>query len=87
MSIEIYTTRICPFCIRAKRLLDAKGVEYHEIQVEFDPQKRIEMQQRSKRHTVPQIWIGNLHVGGCDDLYALERNNELDSLLEPYLVQ
>jgi glutaredoxin 3 len=87
MSIEIYTTRICPFCIRAKRLLDSKGVAYTEIGVDFDPEKRQEMMHRSHRHTVPQIWIGDLHVGGCDDLYALERANQLDALLAPYLGQ
>jgi len=87
VSIEIYTTRICPFCVRAKYLLDAKGVSYNEIHVDFDSEKRAEMQRRSQRHTVPQIWIGERHVGGCDDLYALERSNALDELLAPYIAQ
>jgi glutaredoxin 3 len=81
MSVEIFTTAICPFCIRAKRLLDAKGVEYNEIRVDFDPQKRVEMTQRAKSRTVPQIWIGDRHICGCDDLYALESRGELDRLL------
>ncbi len=81
MTIEIYTTAICPFCIRAKRLLDQKGVAYNEVRVDFDPQKRLEMMQRAQRRTVPQIWIGDLHVGGCDDLFALESRGELDRLL------
>jgi glutaredoxin 3 len=81
MSVEIYTTAICPFCIRAKRLFDKKGVAYNEVRVDFDPQKRIEMMQRAQRRTVPQIWVGDYHVGGCDDLYALESRGELDRLL------
>ncbi|HSG60735.1 MAG TPA: glutaredoxin 3 [Pseudomonadales bacterium] len=81
MNVQIYTTAICPFCIRAKRLLDKKGVAYQEVRVDFDPQKRLEMMQRAQRRTVPQIWVGDLHVGGCDDLYALESRGELDRLL------
>lgn len=81
MNVDIYTTAICPFCIRAKRLLDKKGVAYNEIRVDFDPQKRLEMMQRAQRRTVPQIWVGDLHVGGCDDLHALDSRGELDRLL------
>ncbi len=81
LSVTIYSTRYCPFCIRAKRLLDEKGVTYHDIAVDRDPQLRQEMMQKSGRRTVPQIWISDRHIGGCDDLYALERSGELDKLL------
>ncbi|MGR8935966.1 MAG: glutaredoxin 3 [Gammaproteobacteria bacterium] len=80
-EIVIYTTNICPYCIMAKRLLDNKAVAYKEINVDRHPELREEMVQRSKRRTVPQIFIGDFHVGGCDDLYALERNKQLDALL------
>lgn len=80
-SVTIYTTRSCPYCIAAKRLLDRKGVQYHEIAVDGDFTLRAEMEHRSGRYTVPQIWIGQQHVGGCDDLYALERAGQLDGLL------
>lgn len=81
MAVTIYTTRICPYCHAAKRLLDSKGIEYREISVDNDRALRAEMEQRSGRYTVPQIWIDAFHVGGCDDLYDLERSGELDSLL------
>lgn len=81
MAVTLYTTRFCPFCIRAKRLLDSRGVEYIEIAVDLNPEKRIEMMERSGRRTVPQIWIGEQHIGGCDDLMLLEYNGELDELL------
>lgn len=77
----IYTTRFCPYCVRAKRLLDGKGVDYREIHVDFKPELRREMVQKSGRHTVPQIWIGDRHIGGCDELMALERGGRLDDLL------
>ncbi|TQV66003.1 glutaredoxin 3 [Exilibacterium tricleocarpae] len=80
-KVVIYTTRFCPYCIRAKYLLDGKGVGYREIQVDFNPQLRREMMAKSGRRTVPQIWIGDTHVGGCDELLALERRGQLDSLL------
>ena len=79
--IEIYTTPICPYCIRAKRLLDAKGARYVEIDVMGDNERRGEMMRRSGRRTVPQIFIGEVHVGGSDDLYALEQQGRLDALL------
>jgi glutaredoxin 3 len=79
--VEIYTTPICPYCFRAKRLLDAKGVTYREIDVMGDNEKRGEMMRRSGRRTVPQIFIGDTHVGGSDDLYALEQAGRLDALL------
>jgi glutaredoxin 3 len=81
MAVTLYTTRFCGFCVRAKQLLLSKGVRFHEIPVDADPERRQEMTRRSRRFTVPQIWIGETHVGGCDDLYALERRGELDALL------
>lgn len=80
-EIVIYTTRICPYCIMAKRLLDKKGVGYTEIDVESTPGLREELMRKTKRRTVPQIYIGDFHVGGFDELYALDRLNKLDSLL------
>ena len=80
--IEIYTSAFCGFCHAAKRLLDEKGVSYSEIDVGGQPALRQQMMDRAQgRYTVPQIFIGETHVGGCDDLYALERSGKLDSLL------
>ena len=79
--VVIYTTPICCYCAAAKRLLDSKDVEYTEIDVMTDAAKKQEMMQRAGRHTVPQIFIGENHVGGCDDLYALERSGKLDPML------
>jgi glutaredoxin 3 len=81
-SVTIYTTRTCPYCIAAKRLLDRKGVQYDEIAVDGNYALRAEMEQRSGRYTVPQIWIGQQHIGGCDELYALESDRQLDELLQ-----
>ncbi|MCD6046781.1 MAG: glutaredoxin [Gammaproteobacteria bacterium] len=81
-QIIVYTTATCPYCVNAKKLLDQKGVAYEEIRVDLDPDKREEMMTRANRRTVPQIFIGDTHVGGCDDLYALEREGKLDSLLQ-----
>ncbi|HEX2591571.1 MAG TPA: glutaredoxin 3 [Rhizomicrobium sp.] len=80
-SIKIYTTPICPYCVRAKALLKKKGAAFEEIDVFMDPDKREEMESISHRRTVPQIFIGDQHVGGCDDLYALESQGKLDPLL------
>ncbi len=80
--VEIYTTPICPYCHAAKRLLQKKGVTYSEIDVSRDPALRAAMTQRAMgRRTVPQIFVGETHVGGCDDLYALEDAGKLDPLL------
>jgi glutaredoxin 3 len=80
--IEIYTTPICPYCIRAKRLLEQKGAAFREIDVMGDQKARGEMIARANgRYTVPQIFIGETHIGGSDDLYALERAGKLDALL------
>jgi glutaredoxin 3 len=79
--VTIYTSAWCGYCAMAKRLLDDKGVRYDEIPVDMDVKRRAEMEQRSGRRTVPQIWIGERHVGGYDDLAALERAGQLDALL------
>jgi glutaredoxin 3 len=82
-NIKIYTTPICPYCVRAKALLKKKGASFDEIDVFMDADARQEMEDRSNgRRTVPQIFIGDRHVGGCDDLYALESQGELDPLLK-----
>ncbi len=81
-KVEIYTTALCPFCYRAKKLLDKKGVQYIEFDVSTDPEGRAKMRERSGgRHTVPQIFIDGQHVGGCDELYALEQRGALDAML------
>jgi glutaredoxin 3 len=80
-AVVMYTTSWCPYCDRARRLLSAKNVAIEEIDVESAPEKRAEMQQRSGRRTVPQIFIGETHVGGSDDLLALEDAGKLDALL------
>ena len=81
-AITIYTTLTCPFCIRAKGLLRDKNVQFDEIDVGADPAVRAQMTQRAHgRRTVPQIFIGERHVGGCDDLFDLERQGKLDGLL------
>jgi glutaredoxin 3 len=81
-EVKMYSTRFCPYCIRAKTLLESKGVAYTDIAVDADPQLRREMMSLSGRRTVPQIWIDDLHVGGFDDLAALERQGKLDDLLK-----
>ena len=80
-QVKLYTTRFCPYCIRAKQLLEHKGVSYEEIGVDAQPQLRQEMMQLSGRRTVPQIWIDSQHVGGYDDLALLERQGQLDAML------
>lgn len=83
MSAEVimYSTRFCPYCMRAKSLLDSKNANYQDIAIDGSPELRRQMMEKSGRHTVPQIWIGETHVGGFDDLYLLERQGHLDSLL------
>ena len=82
MKVLMYCTAACPFCQSAERLLAQKGVAIDKIRVDLDPARRAEMVQQSGRRTVPQIWIGERHVGGCDDLYDLERQGGLDPLLK-----
>ena len=80
-TVEIYTTQTCPYCIAAKALLKKKGVTYQEIDVGADPALRQAMTERAGRRSVPQIFIGGAHVGGCDDLHALDHAGKLDPML------
>jgi len=80
-EILIYTSTFCPYCTMAKRLLDKKKVTYKELNVDSQPGLREAMQQKTQRRTVPQIYIGEFHVGGFDDLLLLERQQQLDPLL------
>ena len=79
--VMMYSTAFCPYCVRALRLLDMKGVPYTEIEASSDPELKREMIQRSGRFTFPQIFVGERHIGGCDDMMALEARGELDPLL------
>ena len=82
-KVLMYTTAVCPYCIRAKKLLNARGViEIEEVRVDLDPDRRDEMMTRTQRRTVPQIYIWETHVGGCDDLMALDAAGGLTALLE-----
>ncbi len=81
-TIDIYTKYTCPYCHRAKALLEKKGVTFNEISIDGDAEKRAGMIERSGRTTVPQIFIDGKHIGGCDDLYALEADQGLDPLLQ-----
>ena len=80
--IVIYTTRFCPYCVAAKRLLQKKGAEFEEIAVDSRPDLRAKMTKKSGATSVPQIWIDKYHVGGCDELYGLDSRGKLDRLLE-----
>ncbi|ANQ85978.1 glutaredoxin 3 [Azoarcus olearius] len=81
-SIRMYATAVCPYCVRAEQLLRRKGVTaIDKIRIDLDPARRDEMMELTGRRTVPQIFIGDLHVGGCDDLYELDRSGGLDPLL------
>lgn len=80
-EIIIYSTEICPYCVRAKQLLDRKGVKYTEIRIDTQPELRDEMIRKSGRRTVPQIFINDKSIGGCDDLYALDYSGDLDKML------
>ena len=82
-KVLMYCTAACPFCQAAERLLVEKGVKFDRVRVDLEPERRAEMTQKAGgRRTVPQIWIDGRHVGGCDDLYELDRRGELDSLLK-----
>ena len=82
-AVKMYTTAVCPYCVRAKQLLKAKGVEQiEEIRIDLDPVQRDHMMQTTGRRTVPQIYVGNTHVGGCDDLMALDAKGGLLPLLQ-----
>lgn len=80
--VLMYTTGVCPYCLRAEKLLQARGVsEIEKVRVDLDPERRAEMMEKTARRTVPQIFIGDLHVGGCDDLMALDQAGKLLPLL------
>ncbi len=82
-AVRMYTTQVCPFCTRAKALLKQRGVvEIDEVRIDLDPQQREQMMSLTGRRTVPQIFIGDTHVGGCDDLVALDRSGGLAPLLQ-----
>jgi glutaredoxin 3 len=81
-KVMVYLTGWCPYCTRAKQLLERKGVDFEEIDVDARPEARKEMTARSGRSSVPQIFIGATHVGGCDDLHELEASGRLDTLLK-----
>lgn len=82
-TVKMYTTAVCPYCVRAKQLLKSKGVEQiEEIRIDLDPVQRDHMMQTTGRRTVPQIYVGNTHVGGCDDLMALDAKGGLLPLLQ-----
>ena len=84
-AVKLYTTQVCPFCIRAKQLLKQRGVELiEEIRVDLDPEQRARMMKITGRRTVPQIFIGDTHVGGCDDLVALDQRGALLPLLQTH---
>jgi glutaredoxin 3 len=80
-KVIIYTTSICPYCVNAKKLLTHKKIQYEEIRIDQKPEMREEMIQKSKQRTVPQIWIGDYHVGGFNELWVLDKTNKLDELL------
>ena len=83
MGVLMYSSAICPYCIRAEQLLKRKGVgQIEKVRIDLDPDRRSEMMARTGRRTVPQIYIGETHVGGCDELYALEHEGKLDALLK-----
>ena len=80
--VLMYTSAVCPYCVRAERLLDAKGVtNIEKIRVDLDPEQKVLMMEKTGRRTVPQIYVGETHVGGFDDLYALDQAGRLDPLL------
>ena len=81
-DVVIYVTGWCPYCQRARNLLSQKGIQYREVDVDDDPKLREDMIARSGRRTVPQVFIGEKHVGGCDDLFALDARGELDRLIQ-----
>jgi glutaredoxin 3 len=81
-KVLMYCTAVCPYCVRAEQLLLAKGVqEIEKIRIDLDPDRKVEMMSRTGRRTVPQIYIGTTHVGGCDDLYALHDAGKLEPML------
>ena len=82
MKVLMYTTAVCPYCMMAERLLVSKGVEIEKVRIDLEPGRRAEMMEKTGRRTVPQIYVGETHVGGYDDLAALDRAGKLDPLLQ-----
>jgi glutaredoxin 3 len=82
VKVLMYTTAVCPYCQMAERLLRSKGVDIEKVRIDLDPAQRSEMMEKTGRRTVPQIYIGDTHVGGYDDLAALDRAGGLDQLLQ-----
>lgn len=80
--VLMYSTGVCPYCNMAERLLKSKGVDIEKIRVDLDPEQRVQMMEKTGRRTVPQIYIGDTHVGGFEDLAALDRDGKLDQLLQ-----
>ena len=85
--VTVYTMTTCPFCLAAKKLLDKKSVEFVEVNLDQNPERWTECESRSGRATVPQVFFGERHIGGCDDLQALDRSGELDRLIAALKVQ
>ena len=81
-KVVVYSTLLCPYCHRAKALLRKKGIQFTEIDVGMDREKRDEMEARAHRHTVPQIFVDDKHIGGCDDLHELDAQGKLDLMLQ-----
>jgi glutaredoxin 3 len=82
-KVWMYSTALCPYCVRARRLLEHKGVAFEEVRVDLEPQRRAEIYHRTGRRTVPQVFIGDRHIGDCEEIYALEAQGKLDALLKP----
>jgi len=85
-AVIVYSTAMCPYCVRAKQLLQRKGIEYREIRVDLDPEQMQIMRKSSRRRSVPQIFIGAYHVGGYDDLSDLDMQGKLDDILQQNLI-
>ena len=81
-DVLIYTTQTCPFCVRAKLLLESKGIEYQEISVDGQPELRQMMAAKAGKTSVPQIWVGETHIGGCDDLFDASANGALETMVK-----
>ena len=81
--ITLYSTAICPYCVAAKNFLKSKGLQWQEVRIDTDPMQRERMQQRTRRTSVPQIFVGDTHVGGYDDMMALHRAGKFEPLLQP----
>ena len=82
MQVTMYSTRLCPYCLNARALLNGKGIEFEDISVDGRPELREEMTRKSGHYTVPQIWIGDELIGGCEELFSLERSNRLDTMIQ-----